>query len=173
MKLHWFVFLALIGMCLTVGAAFVAPTEIVLKDGATEQVVSSSGFEHDRFATMRQGGPGAERHATTLWIGWAFVVFQVLFFGGCLAMGMERRRAGGASLGPAKQPLATILLQAEPETGALYALGTIGGEMYDAYFEKFAFRLALEHRTSDIQRPAGASSVVMDIETYSHTIMQC
>ena len=75
--------------------------------------------------------------------------------------------------GPAKQPLATILLQAEPETGALYALGTIGGEMYDAYFEKFAFRLALEHLTSDIQRPAGATSVVTDIETYSRTIMQC
>ena len=75
--------------------------------------------------------------------------------------------------GPAKQPLATILLQTEPETGALYALGTIGGEMYEAYFEKFAFRLALEHLTSDIQRPAGATSVVMDIETYSRTIMQC
>lgn len=114
MKLHWFVFLALIGMCLTVGAAFVAPTEVVLQDGATEQVVSTSGFEHDRFATMRQGGPGAERHATTLWIGWAFVVFQVLFFGGCLAMGMERRKDGGASLGPAKRPLiiGTLVLAA-------------------------------------------------------------
>ena len=75
--------------------------------------------------------------------------------------------------GPAKQPLATILLQNEPETGALYALGTIGGEMYDAYFEKFAFRLALEHETSDIQRQAGAASVVTDIEAYSRTIMQC
>ena len=75
--------------------------------------------------------------------------------------------------GPAKQPLATILLQSEPESGALYALGTIGGEMYDAYFEKFAFRLALEHDTSDIQRRAGATSVVMDIEAYSRTIMQC
>ena len=75
--------------------------------------------------------------------------------------------------GPAKQPLATILLQSEPETGALFALGTIGGEMYDAYFEKFAFRLALEHETSDIQRGAGAASVVMDIEAYSRTIMQC
>ena len=75
--------------------------------------------------------------------------------------------------GPAKQPLATIMLQSEPETGALYALGTLGGEMYDAYFEKFAFRLALEHETSDIQRRAGAASVVTDIETYSRTIMQC
>ena len=75
--------------------------------------------------------------------------------------------------GPAKQPLATILLQSEPGTGALHALGTIGGEMYDAYFEAFAFRLALEHRTSDIQRRSGATSVVTDIETYSRTIMRC
>ena len=75
--------------------------------------------------------------------------------------------------GPAKQPLATILLQSEPQSGALFALGTIGGEMYEAYFEKFAFRLALEHETSDIQRRSGPTSVVMDIEAYSRTIMQC
>ena len=75
--------------------------------------------------------------------------------------------------GPAKQPLATILLQSEPESGALFALGTIGGEMYDAYFEKFGFRLALEHGTEDIRRRTGAASVVMDLEAYSRTIMQC
>ena len=75
--------------------------------------------------------------------------------------------------GPAKQPLATILLQSEPGSGALFALGTIGGETYDAYFEKFGFRLALEHDTSDIQRRAGATSVVMDIEAYSRTVMRC
>ena len=75
--------------------------------------------------------------------------------------------------GPAKQPLATILLQSDPETGALSALGTLGGEMYDAFFEKFAFRLALEHETGSIERRVGATSVVMDIEEYSRTIMQC
>ena len=75
--------------------------------------------------------------------------------------------------GPAKQPLAAIMLQSEPESGTLYALGTIGGEMYDAYFEKFAFRLALEHETGDIRRRTGATSLVMGIEEYSRTIMQC
>ena len=75
--------------------------------------------------------------------------------------------------GPAKQPLATILLQSEPESGALFALGTIGGEMYDAYFEKFAFRLALEHETGDIRRRSGETSVVMDIEAYSRTVTRC
>ena len=75
--------------------------------------------------------------------------------------------------GPARQPLATVLLQSHPETGALAALGTLGGEMYDAFFEKFAFRLVLEHETGDIGRRVGATSVVMDIEEYSRTIMQC
>ena len=75
--------------------------------------------------------------------------------------------------GPARQPLATVLLQSHPETGALAALGTLGGEMYDAFFEKFAFRLALEHETGNIGRLAGAASVVMDIEEYSRTITQC
>ena len=114
MKLHSFVFLTLIGMCLAVGAAFIAPQQVVIDDGAGTREVSSSGFEHDRFSTMRQGGPGAERHATTLWIGWAFVLFQVAFFGGCLAMGMQRRQAGGVSLGPAKQHLiiGTLVLAA-------------------------------------------------------------
>ena len=75
--------------------------------------------------------------------------------------------------GPAKQPLATILLQSEPETGALFALGTIGGEMYDTFFEKFGFRLALEHGTGDVRRRVGPTSTIMDIEAYSRTIMQC
>ncbi len=75
--------------------------------------------------------------------------------------------------GPAKQPLATILLQSDPETGALFALGTLGGEMYDAFFEQFAFRLALEYGTSAVERRVGATSVVVDIEEYSRTIMQC
>jgi len=105
MKLHWFVFLTLIGMCAAVGPAFLSPQEIVIDDGGAERVIRSSGVEHDRFATMRQGGPGAERHAGTLWIGWAFVLCQVLFFGGCLAMGLQRRRDGGVSLGPAKRHL--------------------------------------------------------------------
>ena len=64
-------------------------------------------------------------------------------------------------------------MQSDPQTGALSALGTLGGEMYDAFFEKFAFRLALEHETGDVGRPVGATSVVMDIEEYSRTIMQC
>ena len=114
MKLHWFVLVALIGMCLTVAAAFLTPQtpyeDVVLEDGTTERVIKSRGFEHDRFPTMRQGGAGAERHARTLWIGWVFVIFQVLFFGGCLAMGMERRRPEGASLGPAKRPLIVFTL---------------------------------------------------------------
>ena len=114
MKLHWFVFLTLIGMCLAVGAAFLAPQEMAVGSNGDEQTIRTTGAVHDRFETMRQGSLDAQRRSGTLWIGWVFVVLQVLFFGGCLAMGMERRRDGTASLGPAKQPLilATLVLAA-------------------------------------------------------------
>ena len=105
MKLPWFVFIVLLAMCVVVGVAFLTPQvpyeDVVLEDGSTQRVIKSHGFTHDRFSTMRQGGSGAERHASTLWIGWAFATLCVLFFGGCLAMGMTRR----GSLGPTKGPL--------------------------------------------------------------------
>ena len=105
MRLPWFIFIVLLSMCVVVAVAFVTPQvpyeDVVLEDGSIERVIKSHGFTHDRFSTMRQGGPGAERHAVTLWIGWAFVTLQVLFFGGCLAMGMTRH----GTLGPTKSPL--------------------------------------------------------------------
>lgn len=104
-KLPWFIFIVLLAMCAVVIAAFLTPQvpfeDVVLEDGSTQRVIKSHGFTHDKFPTMKQGGPGAERHAVTLWLGWAFVTLCVLFFGGCLAMGMTRR----GTLGPTKGPL--------------------------------------------------------------------
>ncbi len=75
--------------------------------------------------------------------------------------------------GPARQPLAAIVLAVDPESGSLEAQGTIGGEIYDTFFERFGFRLAMEHAGKDIRRPAGATSTVVDIEEYSRVRMRC
>ncbi|MBF2761318.1 MAG: hypothetical protein ISN28_13840 [Ectothiorhodospiraceae bacterium AqS1] len=75
--------------------------------------------------------------------------------------------------GPARQPLAAIVLAIDPDTGALEAQGTIGGEMYDDFFERFGFRLAMEHAGGDIKRPTGETSTVIDIERYSKVLMRC
>src|SRR5690606_7160076 len=52
--------------------------------------------------------------------------------------------------GPAPQPLATILLEQDGD-GTLYAVGTEGGALFDAFFERFSSRLSLELRTEDVR----------------------
>ena len=52
---------------------------------------------------------------------------------------------GRVVAGPAPQPLAAILLDYDRSTDELFAVGTIGGEMFDDFFARYEFRLALEH----------------------------
>ena len=47
--------------------------------------------------------------------------------------------------GPAPQPLAAIVLEHDPTDDALYAVGTLGGELFNEFFSKYEFRLALDH----------------------------
>jgi Rieske Fe-S protein len=47
--------------------------------------------------------------------------------------------------GPAPQPLAAILLEYDRENDGLYAVGTLGGELFNEFFSKYGFRLALDH----------------------------
>lgn len=46
--------------------------------------------------------------------------------------------------GPAPQPLAAILLEYDESSDELWAVGTLGGEMFNEFFKKYAFRLALD-----------------------------
>jgi len=106
MNVPWFIFFTLLVMCALLGIAFVTPQvpsdDVTLEDGSTERVVLSHGFEHDIFPSMEQGGPGAERHANTLWIAWAFAVVSIVFYVACLLLGAGRH----GKLGPTKVPFA-------------------------------------------------------------------
>lgn len=75
--------------------------------------------------------------------------------------------------GPAPQPLAAIALEHDESNGDIYAIGTSGGEMYQEFFNTFAFRLALEFETSDIRKPARNVSEVVGIAEYSRTQKMC
>ncbi len=61
--------------------------------------------------------------------------------------------------GPAPQPLAAILLDWDAATDEIHALGTLGGEMFNEFFDKFQFRLALEHNGAARAAVAGTSTV--------------
>jgi arsenite oxidase small subunit len=82
--------------------------------------------------------------------------------------------AGGAKVlaGPARQPLAAILLDYDAGTDELWAVGTLGGEMFNDFFKKFEFRLALEHGGS-ARRPVEGSCEVVDLANYCRQQVKC
>ena len=83
--------------------------------------------------------------------------------------------ASGARVlaGPAPQPLAAILLDYDPATDELAALGTVGTEQFDAFFAKYDFKLALDHGQGKARRPVGASAVVRELAQYCKQTIQC
>ena len=74
--------------------------------------------------------------------------------------------------GPAPQPLAAILLEHDPATDELYARGTLGGEMFNEFFDKYAFKLQLEHGNA-VREAAGAACVVQPLEDYCRQQVKC
>ena len=93
----------------------------------------------------------------------------------CCSEHSEYDPAEGARVlgGPAQQPLAAILLEHDPGQDSLHAVGTLGGELFNAFFEKFEFKLAMDyggHRTR--QRVAGRT-VVKPLERFCKQQVRC
>jgi Rieske Fe-S protein len=79
---------------------------------------------------------------------------------------------GRVVAGPAPQPLAAILLEHDARTDELFAVGTLGGELFNQFFEKYAFRLEME-----MGRTAHASvegtCIVRPLENYCRQQVKC
>jgi arsenite oxidase small subunit len=75
--------------------------------------------------------------------------------------------------GPAPQPLAAILLEHDERDGSLYAAGIYGGDMFELFFEKFAFRLSLEFKTANIREEVIRTATVMPLTQYCRTQVLC
>lgn len=74
--------------------------------------------------------------------------------------------------GPAPQPLAAVLLEWDAGSDQLHAVGTRGGEMFDAFFDKYAAKLAFETGNSS-PRSSGATVVVQPAASYSKQWRSC
>ena len=75
--------------------------------------------------------------------------------------------------GPARQPLAAIELEYDAALDQFYAVGTRGGELYSEFFEKFGFRLALDHKITDVQTKVGDNTAVYPHSEYSQHAVAC
>jgi arsenite oxidase small subunit len=75
--------------------------------------------------------------------------------------------------GPAPQPLAAIVLEHDPSTDELAALGTVGAEQFDAFFRKYDVKLEFEYGPGKARRPIGDQAVVRELASYCRTTIQC
>ena len=73
--------------------------------------------------------------------------------------------------GPAPQPLAAIILEWDSVKDEIHAIGTLGGEMFNEFFQKFGFRLQMEH-TSPHAAVSG-SCVVQELDNYCRQQVKC
>ena len=82
--------------------------------------------------------------------------------------------AAGARVvsGPAPQPLCAILLEQDPKSGEVSAVGTFGGEMFAEFFRRFEFRLQLEMGERARAEVDGVT-VVKELESYSTQWAKC
>jgi Rieske Fe-S protein len=80
---------------------------------------------------------------------------------------------GGRVLdGPAPQPLTAILIDYDRARDELYAVGTVGAEMYDEFFAKYEFRLKLEYG-GHAKDPVTGTCVVNELERYCRQQVKC
>ncbi len=79
---------------------------------------------------------------------------------------------GRVVAGPAPQPLAAILLEHDAKTDELAAVGTLGGEMFNQFFAKYEFKLALEHGGAARQAVTG-TAVVSELDNYCRQQVRC
>jgi arsenite oxidase small subunit len=82
--------------------------------------------------------------------------------------------SGGRVLGgPAPQPLAAIELDYDADTDHIFATGTIGGEMFDRYFQSFHDRLVLQLGRTDIDHELTDYTEMMRLSDYTRNQISC
>jgi len=92
----------------------------------------------------------------------------------CCSEHSEYDPASGARVlgGPAPQPLCAILLEHDRASDALYAFGTLGAEIFEAFFAKFEFKLALDY-SGEARQPVAARAAVIRLANFCKQQVRC
>jgi arsenite oxidase small subunit len=93
----------------------------------------------------------------------------------CCSEHSEYDPAAGARVvnGPAPQPLAAVLMEYEAATDSLYATGTLGGDIYAAFFSKYELKLELDYGTGRARQRVKSASPVMELASFCKQQVRC
>ncbi len=97
---------------------------------------------------------------------------QVIY---CCSEGSVYDPARGSRVlgGPAPQPLAAIALDYDADGDCLAATGVYGADMFETFFEKFGFQLAMQHGGMDVRTPVGETTMVEPLENFTRNTSVC
>jgi arsenite oxidase small subunit len=92
----------------------------------------------------------------------------------CCAEHSQYDPARGAEVlaGPAPQPLCAVLLTHDPKADTLSAHGTLGGELFDEFFQKYEMKLSLEVGAKAKNAVAG-QTVVRELDKFCRNTVRC
>ena len=93
----------------------------------------------------------------------------------CCAHGNVYDPARGAKwlLGPGPQPLASIALEYEAETDALFATGLLGGDMFADFFKAFKRELREDFGRGAARQPVTGEATVAPLAEYTRQLVMC
>lgn len=84
----------------------------------------------------------------------------------------DPRHGARVVAGPAPQPLAAVLLSHDPRADSLTAYATLGHALFDAFFERYAAKLALDHGPT-ARHPVARQVRLWELDSYTRNNMQC
>jgi arsenite oxidase small subunit len=74
--------------------------------------------------------------------------------------------------GPAEQPLCAVLLAHDSKTDTLTATGTLGGELFEAFFQKYEIKLSMDVGPKARQATAGPT-LVSELQQFCRKPVRC
>ena len=92
----------------------------------------------------------------------------------CCADHSQYDPAKGAQVlsGPAEQPLCAVLLDHDAKADTLTAYATLGGELFEAFFAKYEFKLSLDVGPG-AKRAVVGKATVRELDKFCRNAIQC